>query len=114
MQSLFPFSRIWLFSTVCPETFMGIQKGTARVAPAQIMHEGIRAMHSPLFADLNKAWEKSGYFTPMVSEATDIYRSAMKFEKGPIASLENALDSKFVEVMSKPSDMTESITRKAS
>lgn len=95
-----------------PESFMGVQKATANVYPTQIMYEGIRAMHSPHFAALNKKWEKQGLFQPMVSEVTDVMRATRRFDKGITASVENLLDSKFVTMMSKPADYTESLTRK--
>ena len=96
-----------------PETFMGVQKGTANVSGVQVMYEGVRAMHSPHFAALNKRWQREGYFSPMVSEASDIIRATRSFDKGAIAAVENALDSNIVSVMSKPADYAESMTRKA-
>lgn len=95
-----------------PETFLGVQKSTANVMPAQIMYEGIRAMHSPKFAALNKRWEEHGMFKPMVSEVTDVMRATRRFDKGATAAVENLLDSKFVNIMSSPADLTESLTRK--
>lgn len=95
-----------------PQNFLGVQKATANVLPTQIMFEGIRAMHSPHFASLNKRWEAAGVFQPIVSEATDVMRATRRFDKGATAAVENALDSKVVEVFSKPADYTESLTRK--
>lgn len=95
-----------------PETFMGVQKATANVHPTQIMYEGIRSMHSPHFEALNKRWERDGLFKPMVSEVTDVMRATRRFDKGATAAVENLLDSKFVQVMSSPADLTESMTRK--
>ena len=97
-----------------PDSFLGVQKGTANVMPMQIIVEGARAINSPMFDGLNRKWEKLGYFSPMVSEATDILKATRKFEKGAVASIEKALDSKMVEIMSKPSDWTETLTRKIS
>jgi len=96
-----------------PDTFMGVQKATTKAWPSQIMYEGVRAMHSPMFADLNTKWEKLGYFSPMVSEATNVMRATRRFEPGLISKVENALDSNIVKTMSKPSDYAESLTRKA-
>jgi hypothetical protein len=96
-----------------PDSFLGKQKGTAKVAPAQYMYEGIRHMHSPQYAALNKKWEEAGHFTPLVSEVNDLYRATRQFDKGPIAFTENFLDSWLVQWLSKPSDITESYTRKA-
>jgi len=96
-----------------PETFMGVQKGTVNVTGVQVMYEGIRAMNSPIFKSLNAQWEKLGYFSPMVSEASDIIRATRKFDKGAVAAVENSLDSSIVQVMSKPADYAETLTRKA-
>jgi len=95
-----------------PETFMGVAKGSAKVPTTQIMFEGARMMNSPRFAALNKKWEDLGYFTPLVSEASEVLRASRSFEKGAVAKIENALDSKIVEVLSKPADLSEGLSRK--
>lgn len=96
-----------------PDTFMGVQKQTINAYPTQIMYEGIRAMHSPLFEQMNKRWEAAGYFKPVVSEVTDVMRATRRFDKGVTAGIENMLDSKFVQIASTPADYMESLTRKA-
>lgn len=95
-----------------PSTFMGVTKGTADVSTARIMYEGMRAMNSPRFAALNQKWEDLGYFKPLVSEATEVIKATRSFEKGAIASVERVLDSRFVEMMSKPADFSEALSRK--
>lgn len=95
-----------------PETFMGAKLATREVQVGKVMMEGVRAMNSPRFKNLSAKWEDKGYFTPMVSEVTNLMRSTRSFEKGAIPAIENALDSKIVEVMSKPADMSESYVRK--
>lgn len=95
-----------------PASFLGISKGTAQVGTARIMYEGVRAMNSPRFAVLNKKWEDLGYFKPLVSEATEILKATRSFEKGALATTERVLDSKFMEMMSKPADMSETFSRK--
>lgn len=95
-----------------PAHFMGVAKGTASVMPGQVMAEGIRAMNSPLWKRFDKIWEDAGFFKPLVSEANDTLQAARSFNKGAIASIEKALDSKFVEVMSKPADYAEALSRR--
>jgi hypothetical protein len=95
-----------------PETFMGIQKGTAKVSGVQIMYEGMRASHSPAFAHLGTKAEALGYFTPLVSEANNTLKAVASMNKGAISSIEKALDSRFVEIMSKPADWSESFVRR--
>lgn len=95
-----------------PATFMGVKKATINVPTTQVMYEGIRSMNSPAFEMLNKKWEELGYFKPLVSEASDILRQSRQFEKGALTKIENALDSKFVDIMSKPADWSETMSRK--
>lgn len=95
-----------------PSTFMGVAKGTANVPITQVIFEGARAMNSARFASLSKKWEDLGYYKPLVSEASDVLRQSRQFEKGIIPGLEKALESKFVEAMSKPADMSEAFSRK--
>lgn len=95
-----------------PSTFMGVAKGTANVPITQVIFEGASAMNSPRFANLSRRWEELGYYKPLVSEASDVLRQSRQFEKGLIPKLENALESKLVEIMSKPADFSETFSRK--
>lgn len=103
-----------------PDTFLGVQKATANVSGVQIMHEGIRMTNSPLFELRNKKWEELGYFSPEVSEVTNIQRASRKFEKGPTAAIEsitsgdieNKIGKAFFNMMVKPADYAETLTRK--
>lgn len=97
-----------------PATFMGVQKGTASVPPLQAMTEGVRAAFSnnPMHQRWAKAWEKAGYFDPIVSEATDVLRLGRAFEPGAVAKVEQALDSNLVRIMSKPADYSEAMVRR--
>ncbi len=99
-------------SKAMPETFMGIAKGTAKVPTTQIMFEGVRAMNSPRYASLSRKWEELGYYKPLVSEASEVLRASRAFEKGAISTIENALDSSFVAMLSKPADYSEALSRK--
>lgn len=95
-----------------PQSFLGAQRGTAKVGVMQTMMEGIRAMHSPRFAHLQTKWEELGYFTPLVSEATEVIKNVRSFEKGLVPGIEKAVDSNFVQWASWTSDKSESISRK--
>ncbi len=99
-------------SSKMPSHFMGVAKGTADVPLTQIMYEGVRGMHSPRLSALNKKWEDLGYFKPLVSEASEALRASRSFEKGAIATIERALDSSFVNTLSKPADYSEALSRK--
>lgn len=95
-----------------PANFMGVAKGTASVSGTQIIMEGARAANSPMYAHFDALWSKLGYFDPMVSEANKTLQAARSMNKGAIATIEKALDSRFVEVMSKPADWSEAFTRR--
>lgn len=95
-----------------PETFMGVAKGTAKVSGTQIMYEGARAANSPQWAHFDAAWTKAGYFDSMVSEANKTLGAARSMNRGAIEQIEKALDSRFVEVMSKPADWSEAFVRR--
>lgn len=95
-----------------PANFMGAAKGTAKTNMVQIMYEGARAAHDPQFAALGKKWESLGYFTPMVSEANATLGAARSLNRGAIENIEKAIDSSFVNFMSKPADLSEGIVRR--
>ena len=95
-----------------PDTFMGKKLATANVSAPQIMFEGARAANDPKWKKLAKKWEDAGYFTPMISEANDTLKMTRSMDKGVIAAAEKAVDSRFVEIMSKPADWSESFVRR--
>lgn len=94
-----------------PATFMGVKKATGKISVTQAMMEGARAISSPEFASLNRRWKELGYTKGYVSEANDFARQARQFEPGPMAKLEDALDSRFVQALSKPADVAEDWVR---
>ncbi|EDO29126.1 predicted protein [Nematostella vectensis] len=88
-----------------PDVFLGAAKSGKKVPnAAQIMFEGARAANSPMWKKLNDRWEALGYFEPMISEANKTLHMSRSMDKGMIASTERALDSRFVEMASKPAD----------
>lgn len=95
-----------------PATFMGIQKGTAKANIVQVMYDGARAANDPTFKSLGKMWEEAGYFTPLISEANETLRAARSMQRGAIATIESALDSRMVNLMSKPADWSEGFVRR--
>lgn len=95
-----------------PDTFMGAQKGTAKVGAVQIMYEGARAANSKHWEALGKKWEAAGYFTPMISEANQTLYHSRALDKGAIASTERMLNSSMIEILSKPADWSEAFVRR--
>jgi hypothetical protein len=95
-----------------PSTFMGVQKGTAKFNPVQVMYEGARASNSQHWKKLDDLWAKEGYYEPFVSEATAVMRQSRSFEPGSLAKVEKALDSNLVQWMSWTADKSESMVRR--
>jgi hypothetical protein len=95
-----------------PETFMGIQKGTAKVGAVEIMMGGVRSANDPAYKHLGKMWEDMGYFKPMVSEANETLALSRGFDPTAITKVEKALDSNLVKILSKPADWSEAMVRR--
>ena len=95
-----------------PSTFMGAKLGTAKVSTTQIMYEGMRASNDVKWDKLARRWEAAGYFEPMISEANKTLKMSRSMDKGLIAAAEKAVDSRFVEIMSKPADWSEAFVRR--
>lgn len=95
-----------------PAEFMGVARSTANVGGVQIMYEGARAANSPIWRALDAKWAKEGYYSPLVSEASNVMRLSRSFEKGAVSKIENMLDSNMVNIMSKPADWSESFVRR--
>ena len=79
-----------------------------------IMFNGVRRMNSSL-PDNTRIMEmarKEGLLDSIISE-TDAAMKLSTFAKGPLATVENVLDSTFVKVMSTPSVASDAILRKA-
>lgn len=84
--------------------------------PLAIMMGGIRRMNSdnPLNKRLFKLAEDSGLLTAQISEVDELMRQANFATGGALGKLEEALDSKFINMMSRPSEWAEHLVRKAS
>ena len=95
-----------------PESFMGVQKGTFKVSPVQIMYEGARAANSQHWKHLDEKWKAAGFYDPMVSEVNDTLHKSRALDKGAIAATERALNSSIVNMLSKPSDWSEGFVRR--
>lgn len=100
-------------SAKMPQTFLGAKLATASsINPMAAMYDGIRAMNSKHFEHWGKKWEAAGDFDSMVSEASKVLKLPREFEPGIIAATERALDSRLVEIMSRPADWSESLVRR--
>lgn len=94
-------------------SFLGVQRAAGKVPNiAEAMYDGVRASNSPMFKHMDTLWAERGYYEPMVSEANNVLEHVRKFDSGAISSVEKALDSRMVEIMSKPADWSEAFVRR--
>lgn len=82
--------------------------------PLAIMMNGVRRMNStdPTNRKYMKIFEEEGLLNSRVSEVDDLIREARFATGGTVSRIERAIDSSFVNFMSKPSDMSDTLTRK--
>lgn len=79
-----------------------------------IMINGIRRMNSKDANNIRlfEMADQEGLLEPMLSEVDEVMKMS-RFSTGAIANLEKAMDSTFVNMMSKPSELAEGLVRKA-
>lgn len=94
-----------------PASYLGAHK-IGKINPAEAMINGIRQMHSKHFKDLDDKWAEAGYFSPMVSEATQALKMQRVYEPGLISKAEKAIESDIVNWASKPADWSETMVRR--
>lgn len=82
--------------------------------PLAVMMGGVRRMNSS--APINQKYLRmatdEGLLDPMISEVDDVMKQARFGTGGVIGQIERGLDSKFVDIMSKPSEWAEMQVRK--
>lgn len=91
----------------------GVLDPNAKFSVHEAMTTGIRLMHHPIEGEKwSKLAEKNDLFKSVVSEANAVMQHVKSVEGGALAKGEELLQSKFVEVLSKPSDYAETLVRK--
>lgn len=99
------------------QTFMGSvldAKAASRVGIADTMYNGLRFTFSDEGKRLMAIAEKEGITKGMVSEVNGLMAQSRNLEPGIMTSMEKALESKLVAVMSKPAEMSEDMVRHVS
>lgn len=88
--------------------------GMFRNGPLSIMMGGVRRMNSsdPRMVSLVKKATAEGLLDVQLSEIDDLMRQATFATGGALGKLESALDSNFVNFMSKPAELAEKLVRK--
>lgn len=82
--------------------------------PMAIMMNGVRRINSqePQNRRLLRIFQDEGLLDSRVSEVDDLIREARFATGGVVSRVEKAIDSSFVNFMSKPSDYSDHLTRK--
>lgn len=83
-------------------------------SPLSIMMNGVRRVNSQLPENTKflKYFQEEGLLDSTISEVDAVIKQARFGTGGIVGGLEKAIDSKFVEIMSKPSEMAEHLVRK--
>jgi len=77
------------------------------------MYDGIRMMNHPTLGPQFSAYaHDANLFVPVISEANDLLHMAKSLEPGIMGRLEDGLQSSLVNILSKPSDYSETLVRK--
>lgn len=84
--------------------------------PMAIMMNGVRRINStdPINRKYLEIFKNEGLLESRVSEVDDLIRQARFATGGVVSKVEKAIDSSFVNFMSKPSDYSDHLTRKVS
>ena len=82
--------------------------------PLSVMMNGVRRAHSNLPENqaFLKMFKEEGLLDPILSEADEVMRLSRIGSGGVVGGVERLLDSSFVKIMSKPSDVSETMVRK--
>lgn len=85
-------------------------------SPIATMMAGVRRAHSAMPENKNflAMFEKEGLLQPVLSEADEVLKLSRMGSGGIVGGVEKALDSKFIQLMSKPADVSETMVRKYS
>lgn len=97
------------------KSFMGAElKPGFQFGTTKLMYSGIRYMGHPEYQKYKKMGQELGIFEPVVSEVSELLQMTRSFNPGVMQKIENALSSKTVEMLSKPSNWSERATREFS
>lgn len=96
-----------------PPSLMGAVRAKGGIPPvASLMHEGVRLSNSEHGKTLSAMWEKQGHYTSFVTEANKAMRMTREFTSDSASKLEGIVNNSFVDMMSKPADYVETLTRR--
>jgi hypothetical protein len=84
---------------------------TFRTEVVKSMYEGVRYLGHPEYAKYRKMGNELGIFTPVVSEVSEMMQLTRSFNPGAMQRVENALQSKLVELLSVGSNWSEKASR---
>jgi hypothetical protein len=99
------FSKEFMGTKLAPDFHMGTIKA---------MYGGIRYMGNPEYQKYVTQARDLGVMTPVVSEVSELLQLSRSFNPGMIQKTENLLNGKLVEMLSKPSNWSETAVREMS
>jgi hypothetical protein len=94
-------------------SFMGatLDEG-AKFSLAATMYDGVRAIHAPHLKQYFLQGEKKGYFAVELRNVTELMEHQRSLDSGVMTAAEKGLESSFVKMLSKPSDLSEEMVRR--
>lgn len=97
------------------KSFMGAQLSeNFHLGTTKLMYNGVRYLGHPDYQKYRALGKELGVMTPVISEVSELLQLSRSFNPGAMQKLENAMNSKMVEMLSKPSDWAEKATREMS
>lgn len=109
-----------LTTSTIARTIKGNQVANSRellkASPLSVMMNGVRRAHSNLPENeaFLRMFKEEGLLDPIISEADEVMKLSRIGSGGVVGTVERALDSTFVRVLSKPSEISETMVRKYS
>jgi len=93
---------------------IGSTKDFLEASNMSVMSGGMRRAFATPVMDrgIMKMAESEGLFDPILSEVDAVMKMSKFSSGGPAAAIEKFLDSTFIKIMSKPSELTEAMVRK--
>lgn len=97
-----------------PEFMGAALKPGFQLSTTRAMYDGVRYLSHPDYAKYKAMASDLGVLTPVVSEVSELLQMTRSFNPGAMQKVENALNSKLVEMLSKPSMWSEQAVREFS
>ena len=95
--------------------FMGSQlKPGFHLSTTRAMYDGVRYLAHPEYVKYKTIAKDLGVLDPVLSEVSELLQMSRSFNPGIMQKVENALNSKLVDHLSKPAEISEKLVREVS